>query len=194
MQTAPNGDLTLRYRTTCMGCMAAFLGLFILGWTGGSVIATTSLLRDDRADGRLIVALLWLCNVWVIGHTVWLFFSRWQLVFSADGLAATRSLGPIARRRSFARNEIRVVRLVQDGGDPDAPQGATGGIRAGSRRGGRRDSFPSWAVIISANEDVALFSRQAWEQAAWLGRFISDWSGAPYEDLGPAGDLKYERL
>lgn len=159
--------LTIHHRRTGMGCMNAFLVIWLTGWTVGCVMLLVQYLRGGKMeDGTPIT--LWFLGVFWLAEVVVAFifakvvFERRSFQFEGDTLTIERNLLGNIKRRVVSKASVTSVTQVKDGG--------TG-----------QDSFPGWGLKVKAEKSHGLIFRQPHEQSAWLGQLVADWAEKKFD-------------
>jgi hypothetical protein len=158
----PSRDaLRIVYRRHGMGCMLFFLGFWLLFWTVGGFFAVYMVVTRHEMS-----LLIWLA-FWLLGEALvacflmWYLFGRTHVVLEPQLLRVQKVLFGWQRGWSVKRDEVELIRQVQDGGTGE-------------------DSFPSWGLEVVAGKTWNILGRQAPEKSEWLGRVLAAWSGVPF--------------
>ena len=163
--------IVIRHRRTGMGCLNAFLLVWLAGWTAGTL--TLFHLHPEKVHGDCgsgpppwAAAFFWACEVIVAAFAAYVFFCRKSYRIDPDRLVLeTRVLG-LRWTRTLPRAGLRRLVQFKDGGEGD-------------------DSFPSWALRAEGDRKTTLLIRQPYDRSQWLGRTLALWAGAEYIPAPP---------
>ncbi|MFO0961289.1 MAG: hypothetical protein U0625_00125 [Phycisphaerales bacterium] len=166
--TSREGQPTIAYRASGIGCLGGFFAMWLAAWTYGCVLFTSEALHMQDGPSAMQVILLtgaWMSELLVIGIVVSTFGALTTFTFHADRLEIERSLLGMRRVRSVPRQEIQCVRQVED---PRRP----------------RDLLATWSLMVEGTRPVALLSSQPFGKSAWLGPIVAQWAGVGFEGCG----------
>jgi hypothetical protein len=161
--TAANGDLRVTYRTTGMGVFALLLCGTIIVLTCGFAYAAYDrvVLQQERFSGEHAIGLL--CIQIFAGFIAWYLLAESTFTLSNEAFTAERRLGPIHRRRVFARDEQKLIKIVKDGGEDSG-------------------SFQTWALVVTGALEICILAQQRRDKILWLGDLLAKWSGLTLQD------------
>ena len=163
--------IVIRHRRTGMGCMNAFLLVWLAIWTAGCIVffwiqPAGIHWESGTPPPPWAAAIFWAFDIVAGLIAAYLFFCR--KTFRIDHrllVVETRVLG-LKWVHTFPRESIRRFVQIQDGGQGE-------------------DSFPSWALKIEADYKTKLLVRQPYAQSQWLGQILALWAGVDYVPAHP---------
>ena len=156
------GPPAIAYRTTGMGCVMLFFGVWLAGWTAGCVFLAYAVSTGKETAPSIWFCLpFWISEFLVLGFVLWYFFAVTTYTFSPDKLVVEKRLWRFARVREFPKAGVKSICQVKDGGQGE-------------------DSFPSWGLRVDGEKCGVILYRQPLDRSSWLGPIIAQWAGVPY--------------
>lgn len=157
------GTCVIRHRRTGMGCMNAFLVVWLTGWVCFCVFLVRQFLDGNTMQVPLWgVLVFWGGAIVVFGLLLYVLFCRTSFRLDRDQLAVEVNILGLKWRQFIPKNSIKRFVQIKDGGD------------------GYNDSFPSWALKVEAARKTTLLRRQPFEKSHWLGQFLARWAGVQF--------------
>jgi hypothetical protein len=163
---SPLGEPRIRHRLTGIGCVWAFLVMWLVVWTYGCSFMTYSAVfmkESVSLSEAIFLAAMWGGELLVLAVMLPMLAATSTFTFRPDRLVIERSLLGVRRVRSIQRQDVGRVRQVKD------PRG-------------RWDSFPSWSIVIEGKKRVTLLSNEKLEKGAWFGRIVAQWARVEFEE------------
>lgn len=163
--------IVIRHRRTGMGCMNAFLLVWLAAWTAGCIVFFWIQPENIRWESGSppppwAAAIFWAFDIIVALIAVHLFFCRKSFRIDRDRLVIETRLLGLRWTRTLARAALRRFVQIKDGGEGE-------------------DSFPSWALRAEGERNTTLLARQPYACSQWLGQTLARWSGGEYVPAPP---------
>jgi len=159
-----DGHLIIRYKSTGMGGLNAFLIVWLTLWNIGLILMIFK--RDGNTPGVPETIVFAAIDMGVVALASFLWWTKRTFHISDDRmLYVGRWLG-MERRFQIEKTEIRSIQQVQDGGIAD-------------------DGFPSWGLTIHTSKRFQLIVRQPYPSSLWLGKVIGDWANVEFRPMPP---------
>jgi len=160
------------------GCIEVFLISSLVVWTGICLYLPYALYRDfgsDKWTGHLVLTLvMFFAEGVLIILLCWRRYGQTMVYLTRRELIVKKVLFSWEREVECERNRIQIVRQIKDGGQVQDSRTVGGRIRTS------KDTFPTWGLVVEADTNVMVLSRQNIEKSAWLGPIIAEWAGKPY--------------
>jgi len=140
-----------------MGCLAVFLGGWLIFWTGVSVYITWRAFAGEEVKVALVI--LWAVWAVVVVGGAFYFCATTTFTFTPDELVVEQRFGPYRRRRTIKQSSITTIRQIKDSDN----EGHT------------------WGLVAEGAKNVHLLRGQHLEKSDWLGPIVAQWAGVKYE-------------
>ena len=163
--------IVIRHRRTGMGCMNAFLLVWLVGWTAGCISFFMVQPENIRWQScgpppPWVGVIFWSCDIFVGLIAAYLFFSRKTFRIDRHVLAVETRLLGLKWTCAIARGSIRRLVQIKDGGEGE-------------------DSFPSWGLVVEGDRKTTLLARQPHDRSRWLGDTLARWAGVEFIEAPP---------
>lgn len=162
LTTLGQNQWLIQHQRTGMGCLNAFLIVWLSGWTLACIAMIYTYFSETSSNSEGAISLSMVLIFSTIDIVVWccLLYSIFcKQTFQIDyyNLVITTEILALKWDKTIPKDSIRRVVQVQDGG-----------------RG--KDSFPSWGLKIKGSKKASLIFRQPYEKSYWLGEFVANWA------------------
>lgn len=142
-----------------VGCLTAFLVIWLTIWTLGCVLLLRKYLNaGTMEDGDPIplwfVLAFWAGEVLAFCLLTYLLFCSTVFRVDRDSLVMETNVLGLQWRKAIPKESVRRFIQVRDGGKDE-------------------DSFPSWGLEVEGDRTIALIYRQPYEKSHWLGRILA---------------------
>ena len=152
-----------------LGCLYAFLIVWLVAWTFGCVALLRGYLGGSAVTESGDPVSLWFVLVfWVVDigaavlFTYWIFYTKSFHMDRRRLIVETGALG-FKQRTTIRKGSIRRVAQVEEKGEDGAPT--------------------TWGLKVEADTDATLLSCHPHDESQWLGQFLSQWADVEFAEV-----------